>query len=128
MRSRLGRRISIPLWGVLAAVMVAVLVGGLLGNNTRLGSKELTVMTGRAMLQNSENWLSDFDTDDPDDQLSFNADSVWWSGVGREGQGVPPCLEREGEWVPVRVGYTWVDFPDGGSAPFVTWVECLSAG
>ena len=79
MRSRLGRRISIPLWGILAAVMGAALVGGLLGNNTQLGSKELTVKTGRAMLHNTDNWLTSFDTDDPDDQLAFHADAVWYS-------------------------------------------------
>lgn len=32
-----------PLWGIVAAVVVAAFVGGLLGNNTQLGSKEHTV-------------------------------------------------------------------------------------
>ena len=122
-RAQLASGLTIPLWGIVAAVMGVALVGGLVGNNTSWGSKELTVKTGRAMLHNTDNWLASFDTDDPDDQLTFNADSVWWSGAG-EGQGVPPCLEREGVWVPVRVGYTWVDFPDGGGAPMVAWVEC----
>lgn len=125
MRSRLGRRISIPLWGILAAVMGAVLVGGLLGNNTQLGSKELTVKTGRAMLHNTDNWLTSFDTDDPDDQLAFHADAVWYSTPGTQGEGVPPCL-REGKQVPVRVGYTGVDLPGGGGTSMVAWVECLS--
>lgn len=126
MRSRLGRRVSLPVWGILAAVMAAVLVGGLLGNNTRLGSKELTVKTGRAMLHNTDNWLTSFDTDDPDDQLAFHADAVWYSSPEAEGEGVPPCLS-EGRWTPVRIGYTGVDFPDGGGAPVVAWVECLSS-
>jgi hypothetical protein len=126
-KAHLASRLKIPLWGVVAAAMGAAMVGGLVGNNTPWGSKELTVKAGRAMLHNTDNWLTSFDTDDPDDQLAFHADSVWWSGPGLSGQGVPPCLERENTWAQVRVAYTWVDFPDGGSAPFLAWVECLES-
>jgi hypothetical protein len=113
-----------PLWAALAVGLGAALVGGLVGNSTSWGSKELTVKTGRAMLHNSENWLTSFDTDDPDDQLAFHADSVWYSTPESDGDGVPPCL-REGRWASVRVGYTEVDAPDGHSWPVVAWVECL---
>lgn len=123
-RSRLESRLALPLWGLALGSLVAALVGGFIGNSTSWGSKDLAVKTGRAMLHNSENWLTSFDTDDPDDQLSFHADTVWHSGPGSEGEGVPPCL-REGSWTSVRVGYTVVDAPDGHSWPVVAWVECL---
>ena len=116
--NRIRREVSVPLWAVLVLGLAGAVIGGFLGNNTSLGSKELTVKTGRAMLHNSENWLTFFDTDDPDDQLSFNADSVWYLSSGSKGHGAPPCLQ-EGESTPVRIGYTWVDFPDGGGAPLV---------
>jgi hypothetical protein len=126
MRSRLTRRISIPLWGIVAAVLAVLLVGGLLGNNTHLGSKELTVKTGRAMLHNTHNWLTSFDTGDPADQLAFHADAVWYSSPETDGEGVPPCLS-EGRYTPVRIGYTGVEFPGGGGRAVVAWVECLSS-
>jgi hypothetical protein len=122
-RNKAVSKVSMPVWAVAGIALLAALAGCLVGNNTALGSKELTVKTGRAMLHNSENWLTSFDTDDPDDQLTFNADSVWYVFSGAEGQGVPPCLQ-EGESTPVRIGYTWIDFPDGGGAPMVAWVEC----
>ena len=112
-------------WSVLLAVATTALaLGLLLGNNTSLGSKKLTVLEGRAFLQNTENWLTSFDTDNPDDQMSFRANSVAWSDGSERGDDSPPCL-KEGRSVPVKVGYTWVELPDGGGMPVVAWVECL---
>ena len=113
-----------PLWGIVAAVIGALVVGSLFGNNTSLGSKELTVKTGRAMLHNTDNWLTSFDTGDPDDQLAFHAETVWYSTPQTDGEGVPPCL-REGKSVPVRIGYTGIEYPGGGGRSVVAWVECL---
>ncbi len=80
-------------------------------------------LDGRAHLHNTENWLTSFDTDDPDDQLTFEANAVHWSDGSRTGYQHPPCL-REGRAVPVRVGYTWVDMPGETSRSVVAWVEC----
>lgn len=112
-------------WLVLLAVGFAALaVGAVLGNNASLGSKNLTVLEGRALLHNTENWMTSFDTDDPADQLVFLANAVAWSDEDSSGGDHPPCL-KQGREVPVRVGYTRVSFPDGGSRSIVAWVECL---
>jgi hypothetical protein len=112
-------------WLVLLVVAtVALALGLFLGNSTPFGSKKLTVLEGRAFLGNTENWLTSFDTGSPDDQMSFRANAVAWSDGSEHGDDSPPCL-KEGRSVPVKVGYTWVDLPDGGRMPVVAWVECL---
>lgn len=113
-------------WTVTTVVaVVALLVGAWLGNSTHFGAKNLTVLTGEARLHNTDNWLTSFDTGDPDEQLSFYANAVSWTDGTFGGDGGAPCL-RVGEVADVRVGYTHVDFPDGGSRPVVAWVECLA--
>src|SRR5262245_52695132 len=112
---------------VLLAVAVAAVVGFLVGNESPRGAKHLTVKSGRAMLHNTDNWLTSFDTGDPDDQLAFTANAVASdSPRGFQDHGVPPCL-RVGRSVPVRVGYTWIDFPSGVRMPVVQWLECPGA-
>jgi len=105
-------------------IVLAAGLGAWWGNMTSWASKQLSVKSGNVTLLNTDNWLTGFDTGDPDDQLNFYADAVWYSSGNSSGSGRPPCL-RERESVPGRVGYTWVKFPDGsGRAPFVLWVEC----
>jgi hypothetical protein len=114
-----------PVWVAAAIVVVAAAIGFWAGSTSAFGSKHLTVKTGQATLHNSDNWLTSFDTDDPQGQLSFSANAVASnSAAGFQDHGVPPCLEV-GKKVPVRVGYTSIDFPSGISAPVVQWVECL---
>jgi hypothetical protein len=48
--NRIRREVSVPLWAILVMGLAGALVGGFLGNSTSLGSKQLTVKTGRAML------------------------------------------------------------------------------
>lgn len=114
---------KVALWVPVVVGVVALALGLLLGNTTAIGSKQLTVLDGRAHLHNTENWLTSFDTDDPDDQLTFEANAVHWSDGSRTGYQHPPCL-REGRAVPVRVGYTWVDMPGETSRSVVAWVAC----
>jgi len=103
----------------------AMLLGFWVGNSSPYGSKHLDVKVGRAMLHNTQNWLTSFQTDDPGEQLAFFADAVASdSATGFQDHGVPPCLEV-GDTVPVRVGYASIHFPSGVTAPVVQWVECL---
>lgn len=112
-------------WLALLAVGTGVLaLGVLVGNTSTLGAKNLTVLTGEAILHNNRNWLTSFDTLDPDDQLAFYANAVAWSDESMRGDGKPPCLKL-GRSVPVRVGYAWVTYADNASRPVVAWVECL---
>jgi hypothetical protein len=88
------------------------------------GTKRLKVKTGEAFLHNTDNWLSSFDTGDPDDQLTFYANAVDWSSPSSGGSGRPPCLV-EGRAVPVRVGYTRVTYEGGGAREIIAWIDCL---
>ena len=118
-----SRTWTFPLWMAVGLGVVALVIGVVLGNNTALGAKKLTVVEGSAYLHNTGNWFTSFDTEDPDDQLAFHANAVHWSDGSSSGEGRPPCL-RLGRAVPVRVGFSWVEFPDAGSRPVVAWVEC----
>jgi hypothetical protein len=108
-----------------AGLIVSALLGFWVGSSNTYGSKHLNVKTGHALLHNTDNWLTSFDTDDPSDQLVFSANSVASeSATGFQDHGVPPCL-KVGTTVPVRVGYTSIHFPSGITMPVVQWVECL---
>ncbi len=115
---------SVSWLSLLALGTAALALGVLVGNTSTLGAKNLTVLTGEAILHNNHNWLTSFDTQDPDDQLAFHANAVAWSDERMRGDGKPPCLKL-GRSVPVRVGYAWVTYGDGASRPVVAWVECL---
>jgi hypothetical protein len=116
-------RAGLPAWSLIVVAALALALGWWLGNNASWGSKELTHRTGEAQLLNKATGLASFDTDDPDDQLAFDANSVTWLSRSEEGEGRPPCL-REGNPARVRVGYTWVEAPSS-TWPIVVWVECL---
>jgi len=112
---------------VLVALVAALALGMVLGNHVSYGTKRLKVKTGEAFLHNTDNWLSSFDTGDPDDQLTFYANAVDWSSSRFSGgSGRPPCLV-EGRAVAVRVGYTRVAYEGGGAREIIAWVECLGA-
>jgi hypothetical protein len=117
------RTATFPLRVELVVAVVALALGVVLGNNTAIGAKKLTVHEGSAYLHNTENWLTSFDPEDPDDQLAFHANAVYWSDGSSSGEGHPPCLSK-GRAVPVRVGYSRVELPDGGFRSVVSWVEC----
>jgi len=120
-RMRWSKKVAIL---VVGALVLSVLLGYRVGNTSSHGPKHLRVESGRAVLHNTENWLTSFDTDEPGQQLAFRADSVASdSAIGFQDHGVPPCLEV-GRRVPVRVGYTSIRFPSGRTMPVVQWVEC----
>jgi hypothetical protein len=125
-------RDDVAFWSTKSIALLAAigLVGSMLlgfwvGNSSPYGSKHLDVKAGRAMLHNTQNWFTSFDTDDPSEQLAFFADAVASdSATGFQDHGVPPCL-KVGEMVRVRVGYASIHFPSGVTAPVVQWVECM---
>jgi hypothetical protein len=117
----------VPRWALVAAIVVTAVFGFWAGTESPVGTTRLNVKSGTALLQNKDNWLTSFDTRNPDDQMSFYANTIWSeSAVGSSESGVPPCL-RVGHRVHVRIGYTTVHFPSGQKAPEVLWLECPGA-
>jgi hypothetical protein len=116
--------VRLPAAGLVAVVVLALAVGLWGGNNTAVGDKTLHVLTGTAMLHDRTTFLTSFDDGNADDQKALYANDIWWEDGSDRGQRDPPCL-HVGRKARVRIGYTWVAHPGGGSHPVVVWLECL---
>jgi hypothetical protein len=119
------RTVTLPVLILVAAVAASLLIGGLIGAQVPYGKQPLRLVEGEARLMNKQDWQTSFTPDDSSNQHGFLAESVWYSDGSTEGEGVPPCLRRVNQPVPVQIGYLWVAYPDGGSSPVVAWVRCL---
>lgn len=124
LRQRLDRRVKLSLAGLVATTALSGGAGFALSQNIPYGDRPMLLMDGEARLHNKQNWLTSVDNAETGEQLSFHAEAVAWSAASSHGEGPPPCL-RVGRDVPVRVGYTSIELPDGGSRQVVAWVRCL---
>ncbi|WP_204286237.1 hypothetical protein [Microbispora amethystogenes] len=131
LRRRLTREVTLP-WGLgVAALGLALVVGGLVTVRLGFGDVRLTLAKGRAMLNGS----GVSGTFQPDDGPAVLLPGVipWTDGSGSVHHGGrPACLwDRDpsdgmnrSPGARVQAGYRWVETPGGTSYPLVMWLRC----
>mgnify|MGYP000958633775 CR=1 FL=1 len=117
----LKRRVETRLVTLLGLVLVALVLGGYVGNHLAWGSKTLTVAKGRVHLLNADTGLISFASHDAPTMTVSG--SISWTAASGEGDGRPPCL-RLGQSIEAEIGYTWVREPGGGRHPVIAWMRC----
>ncbi|SDR70375.1 hypothetical protein SAMN04489717_0160 [Actinopolymorpha singaporensis] len=113
----------------IAAIVGALLVGGLVGVKLPVGAKPVTVSRGTAFFRNTDN-LGTFQANRGGVSALIPGEVEWTDRSSRRESGsVPSCLRRRGEeavaQASVEAGYTWLRLPDGGSSLIVGWIRCL---
>lgn len=125
MRDLVRRRVQVPVTACVVALLVALALGCWVGTASPLGTKHMHVLTGHARLMNHDGLVA-FETGDPDEQKSFYAPGTWFEETALAERSPYSCLRYQRD-VPVRIGWTTVKRPDGGSFDTVTWVDCLGS-
>jgi len=119
--STLRRIITLAVVGV----VVALVVGFVLGTRSPSGAKHLKTVDAVAKLENAENGLALADEEDGDLQFSFNVHSIHWTSGSEQGDGDPPCLTKPGRKVNVEIGYLDLAVPDGNTyEEQALWIRC----
>ena len=119
--SMLRRIITLAVVGV----VVALVVGFVLGTRSPNGTKHLKTVDAVAQLENAENGLALADEEDGDLQFAFDVHSIPWASGSAHGEGDPPCLRKPGRKVKVEIGYLKLSVPDGTTYDNVAlWIRC----
>ena len=109
----------------IVGVVVALLVGFVLGTRSPQGAKHLKTVDAVAKLENADNGLALADEEDGDLQFAFNVHTIHWSSGSEHGKGDPPCLTKPGRKVNVQMGYLDLAVPDGTTyEDQALWIRC----
>jgi len=109
----------------IVGVVVALLVGFVLGTRSPQGAKHLKIVDAVAKLENADNGLGLAEEEDGDLQFVFNVHTILWSSSSADGEGDPPCLRKPDRKVKVEIGYLKLAVPDGTTYDNVAlWIRC----
>lgn len=124
---RTDRKVRIGVPALVVIVLVAGVLGGLIGSYLPFGSKSPTVQRGVASL--TPDGSGTFQADHGGASAYLPPEVAWTDGSGTQHMGDrPPCLAARGdEAVSAKVEAAYIEArdPEGGSYLIATWVRCL---
>src|SRR5262245_16036353 len=125
--TRAGRSIQIGIPALVAIVLVAGVIGGVIGAYLPLGAKSPTVQRGVASI--GADGDGTFQADHGGASAYLPPKVAWSDGSGTEHIGDrPPCLTTRGdETISAKVEAAYIEArnPEGSGYLITTWVRCL---